>query len=206
MADQPRVVGIFLFDGFEPLDVFGPVEVFGVIGKRFKLVLLGPQAGPVRSSSGQQVIPDHAWDDDVALDIVLVPGGLGTRREASNERLLSALRKHARTAELTTSVCTGSGLLAAAGLLDGKRATSNKLAFAWVRSQGPRVEWVPEARWVEDGDVVTSAGVTAGIDMALAIVARLHGRELAEGVANGIEHEWHSDPSWDPFARRAGLV
>ena len=121
--------------------------------------------------------------------------------QSSNERLLSTLRKHAQTAKLTTSVCTGAGLLAAAGLLDGKRATSNKLAFAWVRSQGPRVEWVPEARWVEDENVVTSAGVSAGIDMALYLVGLLASPEVARNVQKFIEY--YPEP---PYAEEEAIA
>jgi len=103
-------------------------------------------------------------------------------------------------------VCTGSALLAAAGLLDGYRATSNKRAFGWVGEQGPRVEWVAQARWVQDRDRWTSSGVAAGLDMALALIARLHGQQLAQDVADRIELERHQDAAWDPFAARNGLV
>jgi transcriptional regulator GlxA family with amidase domain len=104
------------------------------------------------------------------------------------------------------SVCTGSGLLAAAGLLDGHRATSNKRSFAWACQQGPAVEWVAKARWVEDRNRWTSSGVAAGMDMALALIARLHGDGTATAIANGVELEWHRDPGWDPFATLNGLV
>jgi transcriptional regulator GlxA family with amidase domain len=99
------------------------------------------------------------------------------------------------------SVCTGSALLARAGLLDGIRATSNKRAFDWVVSQGPAVKWIGQARWVEDGKFATSSGVSAGIDMALAIIARVLGTETAEKDAIGMEYEWHRDAAWDPFAK-----
>jgi transcriptional regulator GlxA family with amidase domain len=105
---------------------------------------------------------------------------------------------------LVSSVCTGSGLLAAAGLLDGYRATSNKRAFQWATEQGPLVDWVTTARWVEDRDRWTSSGVAAGMDMALALVAHFLGEPFARKVADGIELEWHRDPSWDPFAALNG--
>ena len=107
------------------------------------------------------------------FDLILVPGGIGTRREVDNPRLLEWLNQRAAAAILVTSVCTGAALLARAGLLDGKRATTNKRAFAWVASQGPEVNWIKQARWVEDGKFATSSGVSAGIDMALALIARL---------------------------------
>jgi transcriptional regulator GlxA family with amidase domain len=137
---------------------------------------------------------------------LLVPGGFGTRTEWANPALIAFLRERAPKAEVTMSVCTGSALLAAAGLLDGRRATSNKMFFHEVTAAGPQVEWVREARWVEDGRYVTSSGVSAGIDMALAVIARLYGAKTSEDLALATEYEWHRDASWDPFARAHGLV
>jgi transcriptional regulator GlxA family with amidase domain len=97
-------------------------------------------------------------------------------------------------------------VLASAGLLDGYRATSNKRAFAWARKQGSAVEWVSQARWVQDRDRWTSSGVAAGMDMALGLIAHLHGEELASGLADRVELEWHRDSSWDPFAAKNGLL
>jgi len=206
-TEVPRTVGVFLFEGFEPLDVFGPVQMLGALRDQFHVVMLGPEAErPVTSSLGQRVLADRAWDDAAPLDIIMVPGGQGTRVEVANARLLTAVRRHAETSELVTSVCTGAAILAAAGLLDGRRATSNKRAFAWVQSQGPAVEWIAEARWVEDGHYVTSGGVAAGIDMALYLIARLHGTELAEQLASRLEYRWNSSASDDPFAAYQGLV
>jgi transcriptional regulator GlxA family with amidase domain len=135
-----------------------------------------------------------------------VPGGIGTRREVDNERLLRFIAERAKQVEVLASVCTGAALLARAGVLDGRRATSNKWAFAWVRAQGPKVQWVKAARWVEDGALFSSSGVSAGIDMALAIVARLAGEQAAAKIALRTEYEWHRDAEWDPFAKLAGLV
>jgi putative intracellular protease/amidase len=207
MTGEPRNVGVFLFDDFEPLDVFGPVEMLGAMRDEFRVHMLGRAIdAPVRSRSGQRVLADRAWDDQAPLDIVMVPGGQGTRTEVTNERLLAALRQHSASAELVTSVCTGAAVLAAAGLLDGRRATSNKLAFHWVMSQGAAVEWIAEARWVEDGNRVTSGGVAAGTDMALYLIAKLHGVEVAQRLATRLEYEWQSDSRHDPFAALAGLV
>jgi transcriptional regulator GlxA family with amidase domain len=101
---------------------------------------------------------------------------------------------------VTTTVCTGSALLARTGLLDDRPATSNKIAWDWVVAQGPRVRWQRRARWVDDGNVLTSSGVSAGIDMALALIARLNGRDLALTAARNMEYVWHEDPGDDPFA------
>ena len=104
------------------------------------------------------------------------------------------------------SVCTGSALLAKAGVLDGLRATSNKLAFAWAASQSQKVQWQQQARWVEDGKVFTSSGVSAGIDMALAVIAKLVSQQAAEEAANFAEYSWQRNANWDPFAALHGLV
>lgn len=205
---KKRTVGVLLFPGFELLDVFGPLEAFGVRPSRehFEALLIAERAGEVASTPGQRAIADVGFDDPRPLDVLLVPGGMGTRREVDNPRLLGWITERARGAEIVASVCTGAGLLARAGVLDGRRATSNKLAFAWAREQGPKTEWVKEARWVEDGNVFTSAGVSAGIDMALAIIARAVSPELAEQAATFMEYDWHRDSGWDPFARVHGLV
>ncbi len=104
------------------------------------------------------------------------------------------------------TVCTGSILLAMTGVLDGRKATTNKLDFIATVPLGPNVEWVRQARWVEDGKFFTSSGVSAGMDMALAAVSRLFGREVADEMAEGTEYDWHDDADWDPFAARAGLL
>lgn len=205
---SPRALGVVLFPGFEVLDVFGPLEIFSNMRVRehFRTCTVAATAGPVESAQLTRAVADHGFDDAPPLDMLLVPGGIGTRTEVENVRLLDWLRTRAATAEIVMSVCTGAALLARAGLLDGQPATTNKFAFQWVVSQGPRVDWVKQARWVDAGKFVTSSGVTAGIDMALAVVARLHGAPLAEALATFAEHEWHPDPTWDPFAKVHGLV
>lgn len=168
-----------LFDGFELLDVFGPLELLGVLADRFDISLVGPTAGPVRSAQGPRAIADFAYDDAPVGEIVLVPGGIGTRTLVGDQIFCGWIADWGASAEFVTSVCTGLGVLAAAGLLDGYRATSNKRAFEWARAQSQQVEWVPEARWIEDRTRWTSSGVAAGMDMALALIGRLHGEDLA---------------------------
>jgi putative intracellular protease/amidase len=203
---EPSRIGVVLFDGFELLDVFGPLEIFGELPDRFRIDLISQAAGPVTSAQGHQVIAPHPYVAALRCDIVLVPGGIGTRRLVANEEFLCWLRDWASPARYVTSVCTGSGVLAAAGLLDGFRATSNKAAFGWAKTQGQHVEWVPEARWVEDRNRWTSSGVAAGMDMTLALIERLHGEDVALGTADGVEYDWHRDATWDPFAAKNGLV
>jgi transcriptional regulator GlxA family with amidase domain len=207
--DEPRrrTVGVLLFPGFELLDVFGPLEAFGmrVAKPHFETVLLAEHCGPIESAQGPKALAE-ATIDARPVDLVLVPGGIGTRKEVDNERVTRWISQRATDAELVMSVCTGAGLLAKAGVLDGRRATSNKAAFAWVVGQGPRVHWVKQARWVEDGKFWTSSGVSAGIDMALAVIGRLSGLDLAEQIAVLMEYEWHRDAGNDPFAAIHKLV
>jgi transcriptional regulator GlxA family with amidase domain len=195
-----------LFDRFELLDVFGPLELLGVLADRFELNMIGPTAGPVRSAQGPEVLAADSHSQAAAPDIALIPGGIGTRGLVENRQFLTWLAGWAGSAEYVTSVCTGSGVLAAAGLLDGYRATSNKRSFSWAESQGPNVEWVRQARWVADRNRWTSSGVAAGMDMTLALIGHLHGDELAGRVADGVEYDWHRDPTWDPFAAKPGSV
>lgn len=193
-----RVLGAVLYENFELLDLYGPLEMFGCIGPDLRIVTVAEKPGPVRSWPGPTTVAEHGFDDAPALDLILVPGGLGTRSQLDTP-IIPFLRDRAPAAEITMSVCTGSALLAKAGLLDGRRATSNKMVFDFARSQSEKVEWVEEARWVEDGPFVTSSGVSAGTDMALAVIARLWGRDRAEAIANVTEYEWQTDPTQDPF-------
>lgn len=196
-----RKLGVVLYADFELLDVYGPVEMFGSVGPELEIVMVAERAGPVKSAQGPRVLADVGFDDCPDLDLILVPGGIGTLPELENPRMLEFLRKRSAAAEITTSVCTGSAILAKAGVLDGRRATSNKQFFALAQAQSDRVDWVTRARWVDDGEFVTSSGVSAGMDMALAVIERLWGTERAETIANLTEYEWHRDPNVDPFVR-----
>ncbi|MGV3022842.1 DJ-1/PfpI family protein [Streptococcus suis] len=134
------------------------------------------------------------------IDVLLLPGGRGTRTLVENEAFLTSLGQLAEQASFVLSVCTGSALLAKAGLLDAKEATSNKLAFDWVTSQGLAVNWKRQARWVHDGKYYTSSGVSAGMDMVLGFVRDQFGQELAEQIARQAEYHWQDDPDRDDFA------
>ncbi len=204
-----RRVAVVLFEGFTTLDVYGPVQAFascrvpgpdGRPQRLFEIVTMAERAGAVRSGEGPATVADHAFADAPPYDILLVPGGFGTRTAVENRPLLTALADASRRATITTTVCTGAALLARTGLMDGRPATSNKIAWDWVVQQGPRVRWQRKARWVDDGDLVTSSGVSAGIDMALSVIARLHGHEMALTSARNMEYVWHEDAADDPFA------
>lgn len=200
-----KTLGMVVFEGFELLDVFGPLEMFGMINDRVDTVLIAEKAGPVASRTGPKTVADVSFADAPKLDIVMVPGGSGTRREVDNPAFLGAMKRLAEATPQVASVCTGSGLLAKAGLLNGVRATSNKMAWQWATAQGKEVHWVPHARWVEDGRFITSSGVSAGTDMALALIAKLYGKVLAQWVADRAEYRWNQDAGDDPFAAINGL-
>jgi transcriptional regulator GlxA family with amidase domain len=196
-----RTVGVLLFDQFELLDVFGPLEMLGLLEEDFSIRLVSQHACTVLSAQGPRSMIDDHFEAGRCYDVLLVPGGKGTRREVGNAALLEWLARTAERAEIVASVCTGSALLAKAGLLDCRRATTNKLAFDWVASEGPAVQWQRRARWVEDGKFFTSSGVSAGMDMALALIARLCGIDRARQAALWAEYVWNEDRENDPFAR-----
>ena len=200
-----RTLGVVLFEGFELLDVFGPLEMFGLAADHFEIRLISETGGVVASRQGPKSVCDDSFQSAPAIDLLLVPGGIGTRREVNNPVLLEWLNERSKQAELVSSVCTGSALLAKAGVLDGLRATSNKLAFAWASSQSEKVQWQQQARWVEDGKVFSSSGVSAGIDMALAVISQLVSQQAAEEAANFAEYSWQRDADCDPFASVVGV-
>ena len=200
MTTPRRRLGILLFPGFELLDVFGPAEMFGVLRDQIEVVLVGPRAGAVESAQGPAAVAAYGREECPTVELLLVPGGIGTRSAVDDEPLLAWIRERVAAAEVAMTVCTGTSLFARAGVLDGRRATTNKRSFAWVESQGPKVEWVRRARWVEDGKFATSSGVSAGMDMALAVIERLYGAETARLVEIGTEYDRHRDANWDPFA------
>lgn len=177
------------------------------------LALLSSTLEPVTTKSpvsphalGQEVVPTHTFKTVPSLDLLLVPGGLGTRGSSpAIEETIAYIRNVYPTLKYLITVCTGSGLAARAGVLDGKRATTNKMAWDEITALGVNVEWVPRARWVVDGNVWSSSGVSAGIDVTLAWIEAVYGREVAERIANGIEYTRHEDSRQDPFADLHGL-
>lgn len=200
-----KKLGMILFEGFELLDVFGPLEMFGMLKDRVEIILIAERAGPVKSGAGPAALADVAFADAPRLDIVMIPGGIGTRREVNNAAFLDAVAGLATDAPQVATICTGSGVLAKTGLLDGIRATSNKMAWKWATAQSANVLWTPRARWVEDGKYVSSSGVSAGTDMALGLIARIYGKDMARWVANRAEYRWNEDAGDDPFAAMNGL-
>jgi len=198
-------VGAALFEGFELLDFYGPLEMFGLLGDGAEITVVAEKTGSVRSSAGPCGMAEATMAGSGGFDVLLIPGGIGTRKEMANSQFLADLRRLAETSRIVATVCTGSLLLARTGLLDGRKATSNKRAFQEVKTYAPKVEWIAKARWVEDGKYFTSSGVSAGIDMAFAVIAKLCGRETSLQIASRAEYTWYEDNSWDPFAAVAEL-
>lgn len=192
-----RTVGILIFDDVEVLDFCGPFEVFSVARspeapdtQLFEVVTVAPESRIVRCIGGLLVQPHATTSDHPPLDILVVPGGRGTRREQSNEALIEWIGLEDRRTELTTSVCTGAFLLAEARILDGRRATTHWGSIDRLRDQYPHLEILSDLRVVDTGRVITSAGISAGIDMALHVVARLHGTSTAVSTARYMEYDW----------------
>jgi putative intracellular protease/amidase len=203
--DNKLLLGMVVFEGFQLLDTFGPLEMFGALKDKVDILMIGQQHGTVRSSAGPSVVIDRTFDEIETLDILMIPGGMGTRQEVNNQPFLDALKKLAEQTPHVASICTGAALLAKTGLIDGIKATTNKRAFKWATSQSDQVLWVKEARWVEDGKFFTSSGISAGTDMALALIEKLFGHDKAIEIANGAEYIWNEDSHYDPFAKLNGL-
>ncbi|HEV7615602.1 MAG TPA: DJ-1/PfpI family protein [Solirubrobacterales bacterium] len=185
-------IAMLLFDKLAPLDAVGPFEVMRNV-PGWDLRMVGKQKGEVRvEGAALGLLVDHTLEEVTAPDVVLVPGGIGSRPLLEDEEVLQWLRDVDRGTKWTTSVCTGSLVLGAAGLLQGKRATCNWLLLEALRKYGADPVG---GRFVEDGKTVTAAGVTAGIDMALHLVAREVGPEMAQAVQLGIEYD--PDPPFD---------
>lgn len=198
-AFPPRTLGAIVFPGFQALDLWGPLEIFGDCAPAVHPVLIGPGLEPLASAQGPRVVADFTFEDAPRLDLLLIPGG-DLQPLKGDQTVLGWIRTRAEDAELVMSVCNGADLLAHTGLLDGRRATTNKALFRSISAAYPQVNWIPQARWVEDGKFVTSSGISAGIDMAFGVISRVAGPAVADGLATYIEYTRRHDPTWDPFA------
>lgn len=188
---EPKIrVGIVLFDGVEIIDFGAPYEVFGTAG--FGVDTLSPDGKPVMTAMGLKVTPDRSFAQAPAYDVLLVPGGdVGeARRDA---RILDFVRARSKDARAVLSVCTGASILGASGLLDGLKATTFKPRIDDLAKDYPKVNVVRDVRWVDNGVVITSAGLASGIDAALHVVARLRGVEVARSTAVHLEYGWHPE-------------
>jgi transcriptional regulator GlxA family with amidase domain len=195
---ERRAVGILIFPDVEVLDFTGPFEVFSVTRLNeerrreepspFEVSLIAERSQPIVASGGLRVIPDYDFDNCPPLDILVVPGGWGTRKEIDNYRLIEWLTARANEVEILTSVCTGSMVLGRAGLLEGLHATTHWRSLDWMRESFPNVTVESNMHVVEQGRVFTSAGISAGIDMALRVVARCYGEAVARATGRHMEY------------------
>jgi len=187
-----NTIGILLFDDVEELDFVGPWEVFSATTQHLfpddQVVTIAQQSGPIRCAKGLRVLPDFDFTNAPPLDVVLVPGGQGTRREVSNQTLIGWLREAGQNCQWVTSVCTGALLLHEAGFAKGRRVTTHWAFIETLRQRGD-VTVLENRRYVRDGNVVTAAGVSAGIDMALWLVGQIYGVDVARKVQRGIEYD-----------------
>ncbi len=190
-----RRVAVLIFDSVEVLDFAGPFEVFSVSGQResknlFDVYTVARENKPVMARNNLSINPDYSFRDCPTPDILVVPGGWGTRREKHNPAVLEFIKQQTGRAERVLSVCSGALLLAKAGLLDGLHATTHRGALTELKGDAPTATVLDAARIVDNGKIVLSAGISAGIDAALYMVAELHGLEQASETAAHMEYDW----------------
>lgn len=211
----PLSYGLVLYPGFQALDVFGPIDALNCLSFIYpiKLYILAETLDPVStkspqglehpgSSFSQRIVPTHTFENAPKVDVLIVPGGVGNRPPNSLESALSYISQSYPELQYIFTICTGSGVVARTGVLDGKRATTNKKAFASISAMRPQVEWVGKARWVVDGNLWTASGVSAGIDAIFAFIQTVYGSDVASLIADLMEYERHTDASWDPWAEK----
>jgi transcriptional regulator GlxA family with amidase domain len=194
MPAEIKQIGIVLFDGVEELDAVGPWEVLAYWTNShpedgYATTTLSPEGGVVRCDQGLRILPDHSFADAPALDVLVHPGGSGTNRLVEDDAHLDWVREQRSSASLMTSVCTGSLVYAAAGLLRGRPATTYWSRFDRLKELDDTIEVRPDDRFVDAGDVVTAAGISAGIDMALHLVARLASVDRARELRRNIQYD-----------------
>lgn len=201
---RTRTVGLYLYDDVEVLDFAGPFEVFSTASRvalrrrpeapaPFRVVTVARHAGPVRARAGLPVLPEATLADHPSLDVLIVPGG-DERAERGRPDLMAWLRAQAAQVEVLASVCTGAFLLAGAGLLDGRTVTTHWEDVAELAAAFPALTVTDTGRWIDNGDILTSAGISAGIDMSLHLVARLADAKLAMATARQMDYHWQDSP------------
>ena len=214
MTETVTRLGVVIFPGFALLDAAGPLQFFNQLSSMqpLQLSLIAKSMEPVSTIPPEHIakkaqfqpigevwLPTHTYETVSDLDVLLIPGGLGVNDETIFNDVAAFIKKQYPTLKYLLSVCTGSTMIAATGLLDGRKATSNK--FAWsLALRNPAVRWVSKARWVVDGNIWSSSGVAAGMDMTYAFISTVFSADLATQIANVMEYEPHTNPEWDPFS------
>ncbi|CAB5210463.1 unnamed protein product [Rhizophagus irregularis] len=178
MSKDKLTIGAILFPEYDLLDVNGPLRMFGAL-ENVNILMISQHGDKIKSGSKIGNYTEYNFGNCPEFDILFVPGGMGTRKEVNNPVLLEFIKNQIPKVKYVLIVCTGAGLVAKTGLLDGKKATTNKLAWQWVTSQ-----------------------VSAGMDMALGFISDVYGRKVANDVALKTEYDWHTDPNWDPFGEK----
>lgn len=198
-----RTVGIYIFKDVEVLDFAGPYEVFSTASRVYQrshpqekipysVQLIAAESGAIEARGGMRILPDFRCSQCPRIDILIVPGGL-IERELERGELLSWIRSLSQSAEIMASVCTGAFILAKAGLLEGLSATTHWEDIEEFSQMFPKVKVIENKRWVEEGRILTSAGISAGIDMSLRIVSMLEGQDLAERTARQMDYRWQEN-------------
>ncbi|KAG9031703.1 hypothetical protein FS837_002912 [Tulasnella sp. UAMH 9824] len=205
----PLKWGVLAFPRYVGLDAYGPLELLNVVAfstPNMTLSIIAETMDPVPAYVSNSAVgltwmkPTYTIDQNPEIDVLLIPGGEGADIAYNNPRIIDYVKRTYPKLKYITSVCSGAQILAKAGILKGKKATTNKFAWEFLVARGPDVKWQPCARWVVDGNIWTSSGVAAGIDMAHAFVKDVYKNEtLADRAANILEVEIHKDPHWDPF-------
>ncbi len=193
-----RNLAILLFDQVEVLDFAGPFEVFAVADELaeknlFRVFTVAETPGTIRTNHGMKIVPEHTFESAPVPDILIVPGGFGTRALLNKPSVLEWIRTRAKRAEIVAAVCTGALVLAKAGLLAGQPATTHYLNLGLLRELAPTADVREDRRFLDNGHLATSAGISAGIDLSLHLVARLHGVSVAEETARYMEYHWRND-------------
>ncbi|KAG9195581.1 hypothetical protein G6011_00702 [Alternaria panax] len=208
---KPVNFGIVVFPAFQALDVFGPLDALNLLSRtnQMNLHIIAASMDPVstkllaRQPAGsnfeQLILPTHTFETAPALDVLIVPGGQGTRAPDVT-CAVDFIKKTYPSLQYLITVCTGSGLAARAGVLDGKRATTNKLSWDATIALRQEVNWVHKARWVQDGNIWTSSGISAGIDVTFAWIEAVYGHDMARNIADRMEYIRATDSTNDPFA------
>jgi len=197
---QKITVGILIYDDVEVLDLTGPYDVFCLTRLKekpefadpspFEIFLISEYPRPVTAMGGMKVLPDHTFEDCPMLDILVVPGGLGERWEHNNHVIHHFLRTRSKKVKTLASVCTGAFFLGKAGLLNERKATTHTLSLNRMREAFPDARVIEDKRFVEDGNIITSAGISAGIDMSLHIVSKYLGEDVARLTAREMEYPY----------------
>ncbi|KAF5379534.1 hypothetical protein D9615_006543 [Tricholomella constricta] len=214
----PLNFGVIIFPGFQLLDACGPLDALNTLAHEspMNLSVIAATMEPVSTklpasltpnpgNFGESIVPTHTFDTAPNLDVLLIPGGRGTKDQENVQGAIDFVAKVYPSLKYLITVCSGAGIAARAGVLDGKRATTNKMSWAPSIALRTQVTWIAHARWIVDGNIWTSSGVSAGLDVIFAFIAEVYGGKVADHIANVLEYERHTDPTWDPFAELHNL-